>query len=78
MGTDEIFDGFKRTPGLLNSTIENTNNKIAILREGLNKANALIQMKQAKIKETELKFINHLIHCSNAHCLALFKIKDWF
>ena len=31
------------------------NNKIAILREGLNKANALIQMKQAKIKETELK-----------------------
>jgi membrane fusion protein (multidrug efflux system) len=31
------------------------NNKIAILKEGLNKANALIQMKQAKIKETELK-----------------------
>jgi membrane fusion protein (multidrug efflux system) len=31
------------------------NNKIAVLREGLNKANALIQMKQAKIKETELK-----------------------
>jgi membrane fusion protein (multidrug efflux system) len=31
------------------------NNKIAILKEGLNKANASIQMKQAKIKETELK-----------------------
>ena len=31
------------------------NNKIAVLREALNKANALIQMKQAKIKETELK-----------------------
>jgi len=31
------------------------NNRIAILRESLNKANALIQMKQAKIKETELK-----------------------
>ncbi len=31
------------------------NNKIAVLRETLNKANAMIQMKQAKIKETELK-----------------------
>ncbi len=31
------------------------NNKIAVLREALNKANASIQMKQAKIKETELK-----------------------
>jgi membrane fusion protein (multidrug efflux system) len=31
------------------------NNKIAVLREALNKANATIQMKQAKIKETELK-----------------------
>ena len=31
------------------------NNKIAVLREALNKANAMIQMKQAKIKETELK-----------------------
>jgi membrane fusion protein (multidrug efflux system) len=31
------------------------NNRIEILRESLNKANALIQMKQAKIKETELK-----------------------
>ncbi len=31
------------------------NNRISILRESLNKANALIQMKQAKIKETELK-----------------------
>ncbi len=31
------------------------NNKIAVLRENVNRANALIQMKQAKIKETELK-----------------------
>ena len=31
------------------------NNRISILKEGLNKANAMIQMKQAKIKETELK-----------------------
>jgi len=31
------------------------NNRISILRESLNKANAMIQMKQAKIKETELK-----------------------
>lgn len=31
------------------------NNKITVLREALNKANAMIQMKQAKIKETELK-----------------------
>jgi membrane fusion protein (multidrug efflux system) len=31
------------------------NNKIAVLRENLNRANAMIQMKQAKIKETELK-----------------------
>lgn len=31
------------------------NNKITVLRENLNRANALIQMKQAKIKETELK-----------------------
>ena len=31
------------------------NNRIAVLRENVNRANALIQMKQAKIKETELK-----------------------
>lgn len=31
------------------------NNKIAVLRENLNRANAMIQMKQAKIKATELK-----------------------
>jgi len=31
------------------------NNKIAVLREAVNKANAMIQMKQAKIKESELK-----------------------
>ena len=31
------------------------NNKIAVLRENVNRANALIQMKQARIKETELK-----------------------
>jgi membrane fusion protein (multidrug efflux system) len=31
------------------------NNRIAVLRENVNRANALIQMKQARIKETELK-----------------------
>ena len=31
------------------------NNRITVLRENVNRANALIQMKQAKIKETELK-----------------------
>jgi membrane fusion protein (multidrug efflux system) len=31
------------------------NNRIAVLKENVNRANALIQMKQAKIKETELK-----------------------
>ena len=31
------------------------NNKIAVLRENVNRANAVIQMKEAKIKETELK-----------------------
>jgi len=31
------------------------NNRIAVLRENVNRANALIQMKEAKIKETELK-----------------------
>ncbi len=31
------------------------NNKIAVLRENVNRASALIQMKEAKIKETELK-----------------------
>jgi membrane fusion protein (multidrug efflux system) len=31
------------------------NNKIAVLRENVNRANALIQMKQAKINETALK-----------------------
>lgn len=31
------------------------NNKITVLRENLNRASAIIQMKEAKIKETELK-----------------------
>ena len=49
---DEIFDGFKRTPGLLNSTIENTNNKIAILTDSMKSLTGNINSTLRKLDPT--------------------------